>query len=78
MEPSWSIFRPFCLAPFILHRQFDPVALIETVEREQVTHMMMVPSQIIAVLNAPTSRWKIQSLQMIGSMGAAHLGTKNG
>jgi acyl-coenzyme A synthetase/AMP-(fatty) acid ligase len=61
----------FVGATFILHRQFDPVALMETVEREQVTHIMMVPSQIIAVLNAPNfGVEKLQSLQMIGSLGA--------
>lgn len=56
---------------FILHRQFDAVELIETVAREKVTHIMMVPSQIIAVLNAPNfDPAKLQSLEMVGSIGA--------
>ncbi len=61
----------FVGATFILHREFDPLTLIETVQREQVTHVMLVPSQIIAILNAPDySADKLQSLQMVGSIGA--------
>lgn len=56
---------------FILHRQFDPVELIKTVEREKVTHIKMVPSQIIAMLNAPNfSATALRSLEMVGSIGA--------
>lgn len=61
----------FVGATFILHQQFDPVDFIETVEREKVTHVMLVPSQIIAILNAPNfSAEALQSLEMIGSIGA--------
>ena len=42
----------FIGATYILLSQFDPVSYIETIEREKVTHVMMVPSQIIALLNA--------------------------
>ncbi|RMG95357.1 MAG: AMP-dependent synthetase [Chloroflexi bacterium] len=58
-------------ATYILHRQFDPEALIETVAREKVTHIKMVPSQIVAVLNSPAfDARKLESLEMIGSVGA--------
>lgn len=58
-------------ATYILHRQFDPRNFVETVERERVTHIMMVPSQIIAVLHSPQfSAEALQSLEMIGSVGA--------
>ena len=58
-------------ARYILHRQFDADALIATVEREQVTHMMMVPAQIIAMLDSPSfSPEKLRSLEMILSLGA--------
>jgi len=58
-------------ATYILHRYFDPAALIETVEREKVTHIKMVPSQIVALLNSPQfSAERLQSLEMIGSVGA--------
>lgn len=58
-------------ATYILQRQFDPVTFIETVQRERVTHVKMVPSQIVAMLNAPTcSAEALQSLEMVGSVGA--------
>lgn len=58
-------------ATFILHRQFDAAATIETIERERVTHIKMVPSQIIALLNAPNfDPARLQSLEMLGSVGA--------
>jgi len=56
---------------YILLSQFDPVSYIDTVLKEQVTHAMMVPSQIIALLNAPNfSPTALQSLEMVLSLGA--------
>ncbi|MCP4422794.1 MAG: acyl--CoA ligase, partial [Chloroflexi bacterium] len=61
----------FLGATFILHKQFDPTAMIETVAAEGVTHTMMVPSQIIGMMHAPTfDAAKMQSLEMICSVGA--------
>jgi len=61
----------FVGATYILLPQFEPVSYIETIEREQVTHVIMVPAQVIAVLNAPNfSPKKLQSLEMILSLGA--------
>lgn len=58
-------------ATFVLLRQFDPEAVLCTIERECVTHTMMVPSQIVALLNAPGFRPdRLASLQMLGSVGA--------
>lgn len=58
-------------ATYILHRQFRPDRLIDTIEREQVTHIKMVPSQIIAMLNAPNYYpQKLASLEMLGTVGA--------
>ncbi|MCA9922482.1 MAG: AMP-binding protein, partial [Anaerolineales bacterium] len=58
-------------ATFILHRQFNPAAMIETVAAEGVTHTMMVPSQIISMMHAPEfSGEKMRSLEMICSVGA--------
>jgi acyl-CoA synthetase (AMP-forming)/AMP-acid ligase II len=58
-------------ATFILHRAFDPQAFIATVERERVTHTMLVPSQIIAVLNAKGfDPARLASLEMVLSLGA--------
>ena len=64
--PAWYLG-----CTFILHERFDPVAFIETVEKEQVTHVMMVPSQIVAVMNAPNfSATALRSLRMLCSVGA--------
>jgi acyl-CoA synthetase (AMP-forming)/AMP-acid ligase II len=56
---------------YILHPYFDAAAMIETVAKEKVTHIMMVPSQIIAMMHAPNFEpAKMQSLEMICSVGA--------
>ncbi|MEF8702443.1 MAG: AMP-binding protein [Candidatus Accumulibacter sp. UW26] len=58
-------------ARYVLQRQFDAVEAIELIAREGVTHLMMVPAQIIAVLNAPNfSPERLASLEMILSLGA--------
>jgi len=56
---------------FVLHRQFDPNAYLKTVTDEKVTHVMLVPSQIVALLDSPDFNETGQpSLEMIGSVGA--------
>ena len=61
----------FMGATYILLGQFDPLSYIETIKREQVTHVMMVPAQIIALLQAPNFAAEgLQSLEMILSLGA--------
>ena len=58
-------------ATFVLQRAFDAGAFIETVERERVTHTMLVPSQIIAILNSTHfDPARLTSLEMILSLGA--------
>lgn len=58
-------------AKYVLLRQFDAERVIETIEREHVTHTMLVPSQIIALLNSPRfTPEKLASLEMILSLGA--------
>jgi len=58
-------------ATYILQKSFDPRAFVETVERERVTHVMMVPSQIVALLGSPYfSAEALQSLEMLGTVGA--------
>ncbi|MFO1304636.1 MAG: class I adenylate-forming enzyme family protein, partial [Burkholderiales bacterium] len=60
-----------CGGTFVVHRAFDAEAFIETVERERVTHTMLVPSQIVAILDAPGfDPSRLRSLQMILSLGA--------
>ena len=61
----------FLGATYVLLERFDAVEFIETVERERVTHVMMVPSQILAMMNAPNfSPHRLRSLEMLGSVGA--------
>jgi acyl-CoA synthetase (AMP-forming)/AMP-acid ligase II len=61
----------FLGARYVLQRQFDADQAIEIIERERVTHTMMVPAQIIALLNSPKfAPEKLASLEMILSLGA--------
>ena len=56
---------------YILHEVFDASRVIETIATEKVTHIVMVPSQIIAVLNHPTfTPDKLASLEMLQNIGA--------
>ena len=58
-------------ATYILHQAFDTEEMIRTIEREQVTHAMMVPAQIAAVLESPNcTAESLQSLEMILTLGA--------
>jgi acyl-CoA synthetase (AMP-forming)/AMP-acid ligase II len=58
-------------ARYVLQRQFDAAETIEIIARERVTHVMLVPAQIIAILGAPNfTPEKLASLQMILSLGA--------
>lgn len=58
-------------ATYILQRVFDAGRMIETIEREKATHVMLVPSQIVALLNDPAYLpAKLASLQCVVSLGA--------
>jgi len=61
----------FLGATYVLMPQFEPVSFIETIRREKATHVVMVPSQIVAMLHAPNfSSEALQSLEMICTLGA--------
>ena len=56
---------------YILEAQFDAERFLDTVRREAVTHVMMVPSQVAAMLAAPNfSVEALGSLKMLCSVGA--------
>jgi acyl-CoA synthetase (AMP-forming)/AMP-acid ligase II len=56
---------------YIVHESFNPEAVIRDIQEYRVTHMIMVPSQIIAILNSPAFDPKaLESLEMIQSLGA--------
>jgi acyl-CoA synthetase (AMP-forming)/AMP-acid ligase II len=66
LMPAW-----FLGCTFVLMERFDASVFIDTVEREGVTHVMMVPSQIVGVLNAPNfSGDKLRTVRMLCSVGA--------
>ncbi|MEO8576072.1 MAG: class I adenylate-forming enzyme family protein [Gemmatimonadales bacterium] len=66
LMPAWYLG-----CTYVLQQRFDAASFIDAVERERVTHVMMVPSQIVAVMNAPNfSPEKLESLQMLCSVGA--------
>jgi long-chain acyl-CoA synthetase len=61
----------FLGATYILLKHFDPESFIAAVRRERVTHVIMVPSQIIAMLNSPAfSAENLRSLEAICTVGA--------
>ncbi len=61
----------FLGAKYILHKSFNAEAVITDIEREKVTHVVMVPAQIIAILNSPAfDPAKLASLEMIHNVGA--------
>lgn len=56
---------------YALMPAFEPHAVLEAIEREQVTHMMVVPSQLIALLELEDfGEDRARSLEMICSVGA--------
>ena len=58
-------------ATYVLMEQFEPEAYIETIYREKATHVMLVPSQIVALLASPSfTLEKLSSLEMVLTLGA--------
>jgi acyl-CoA synthetase (AMP-forming)/AMP-acid ligase II len=56
---------------YVLLHHFDAELLIDAIQRERVTHIFMVPSQIVALLHSPRfNEQSCGSLQMLGSVGA--------
>jgi long-chain acyl-CoA synthetase len=56
---------------YLLHESFNAEAVIRDIEKEKVTHIVMVPSQIIAILNSPAfSPGALESLEMLHNVGA--------
>ncbi|MEO8034974.1 MAG: long-chain fatty acid--CoA ligase, partial [Acidobacteriota bacterium] len=67
-----TFFPSFFLgARYVLLPRFDAPSFLETIGRERVTHMMMVPSQIAAMLDTPgCTQEALASLEMLCSVGA--------
>ena len=70
---AWVMLMPalFLGATYVLLPHFDPETFMSAIERERATHAMMVPSQIIAMLNVPGfSPDRLSSMEAICSVGA--------
>ncbi|MBI5667642.1 MAG: AMP-binding protein [Chloroflexi bacterium] len=58
-------------ATYILHPHFDVERVVQTIADEKVTHIVMVPSQIVALLHSPSfDPARLRSLEMICTVGA--------
>jgi len=56
---------------YLLHPAFDAGRMLAEIERSRVTHLVLVPSQIIALLNHPQfDPERLASIEMIQSVGA--------
>lgn len=56
---------------YILLPSFNPDVVLDVIEQERVTHTIMVPSQIISLMNAERfDPKKLQSLEMLQTLGA--------
>ncbi len=61
----------FLGAKYILHKAFNVDHMLATIRDEKVTHVMMVPAQIIALLEHPDLRASdLDSLETVLSLGA--------
>jgi long-chain acyl-CoA synthetase len=56
---------------YILHRAFDAKAVLDAIEAEKATHIVLVPAQFIEIINHPEfNPARLSSLEMILSVGA--------
>jgi long-chain acyl-CoA synthetase len=56
---------------YVLHESFNAEQVIEDIARYKVTHIIMVPAQITAILDSPAyAPEKLASLEMLHNLGA--------
>lgn len=61
----------FLGATYVLMQKFSPAEFVAMVERERVTHMMLVPSQILGIMHVPAFGAKsFASVEMMCTVGA--------
>jgi len=67
-----TMFPAFYLgATYVLAKQFDPALAIDLIAQEKVTHTVVVPSQIIGILDHPSfAQEKLASIETFLSVGA--------
>jgi len=58
-------------ATIVIHKKFDELAILQTIEREKVTYICLVPAMIIRLLEHPeTDKYDLSSLRTIVYTGA--------
>jgi len=56
---------------YVLHENFDAGAVLSEIETTRITHIIMVPAQIMALLNHPEyAPERLSSLEMLQNVGA--------
>src|SRR5471032_644445 len=67
-----TFFPAFYLGTkYVLMKKFDAAEFIATIQRERVTHVMTVPSQIAAILDDPScTKEALSTIEMLCSVGA--------
>ena len=56
---------------YVLHENFDAGAVLSEIETTKITHIIMVPAQIMALLNHPDyASERLSSLEMLQNVGA--------
>jgi long-chain acyl-CoA synthetase len=70
---AWVMLMPWLYlgATYVAMPRFEAASFIDLIRRERATHMMMVPSQIIAMMGAPNfSAENLQSIEALCTVGA--------
>lgn len=60
-------FRMFMLVGLcnVIQKTFDPLATLKTIQEEKITHMQIVPTQVVAILNTPdVEKYNISSMKV--------------
>jgi long-chain acyl-CoA synthetase len=61
-------FRTFFLNAncTVIHKFFDPVKMLQTVQAEKITHINIVPTQLVAMLNVPDiDKYDLSSIKLV-------------
>ncbi len=70
---SWGAPHILCLTGgrHVMVRKFDPISILELVQRERVTRLHMVPAMVIALLNHPEfGKYDLSSVKEVMMGGA--------
>jgi acyl-CoA synthetase (AMP-forming)/AMP-acid ligase II len=71
---AWTVVMPALLlgATLVVMPSYSASACLDVIQREQVTHVILVPAQLITILAAPElAATSLRSLECVFSVGAA-------